>query len=328
MKIGICCNLKTAKVPVPGDDSEEEFDSPVTLNAISDVLKSLGHDCFPLPESRELPALILEKKPDFVFNFAEGRGTSRSREARVPALLEILGIPYSGSDPFTLSIALDKDVAKKVVESAGVPVPKGWVYRGEDAIFAALADATFPLIIKPAWEGSSKGILDAAVVETIVDLRALTKKVFQKYLQPVLIEEFLPGREFTVGVVGNKQDAWVIGAMEVHSKSNEKHFVYSLEVKRNYEERVEYSIPPRMEKVELDQLYEAALKAYHALGCRDLGRLDFRMDSNQQPRFLEANPLPGLNPINSDLVFINRGMGATYETLIKNIFAAALQRGD
>jgi len=327
MKIGICCNLKSNKASRPDDDSEEEFDSPITLESISKVLNQLGHECFPLPESASLPALLLEKKPDFVFNFAEGRGTSRSRESRVPALLEIMGIPYSGSDPFTLCITLDKDVAKSVVSSAGIPTPKGWTYRGDDKLFEIIKkNDSFPFIAKPAWEGSSKGIPDASVAESLPELIKITNQVYLKYQQPVLIEEFLTGREFTIGIVGNGSEAKVIGAMEVEPITNEKHFVYSIDVKRNYESRVKYHIPPRLNEHELRELYQYALQAYKALDCKDLARLDFRMNAKNVPYFLEANPLPGLNPLNSDMVFINRGMGQSYESLIEKIFNAAISR--
>jgi D-alanine-D-alanine ligase len=328
MKIGIVCNLKSSggggNVP---DDFEEEFDSPETMHAIGDVLKQKDHQVFYFAESSDLPGNIIGNRPDFVFNFAEGRGTSRAREARVPALLEILGIPYSGSDPFTLCIGLDKDVAKKVVADAGVLVPRGVMFTPEAFDIKSFAiDFPYPVVVKPAWEGSSKGIRDSAVAKSFDQLRSLLIEALTGYSQPVLVEEYLPGTEITVGLIGNGEDLKVLGAMEILPKIKSEFFIYSLDVKRNYKTRVDYNVPPKVPRKVMDELFESAIKAFKALGCRDFARIDFRLNANDKPVFMEVNPLPGLNPVTSDLGLIAKGMNWTYEKLILAIFDAARKR--
>lgn len=326
MKIGIICNLKSDIVYNASDDFEEEFDSPETMHAIGEVLSGQGNQIIYFAESPDLPSLLVKNRPDFVFNFAEGRGTSRAREARVPALLEILGIPYTGSDPFTLCIGLDKDVAKKMVSAVGVLVPKGILVNPGNNIDLLEVNLDFPVVVKPAWEGSSKGIRDSAVAKSTLQLRAVLKDVLSSYAQPVLVEEYLPGAEITVGLTGNANELEIIGAMEIVPKVQDEFFIYSLEVKRNYRSRVDYRVPPKVSKEVESSLHDSAIKAFNALGCRDFARIDFRMNANNQPVFMEANPLPGLNPITSDLVLISRGSGWTYQKLILAIFDSAFKR--
>src|SRR3954463_6970143 len=164
MRIGITYDLKAdgaaASPPSPAapDDLQEEFDSPATVEAIAAVLRGLGHDVTLLGDGRELLQRLLTDPPDFVFNFAEGQGVSRSREARVPAVLEMLGIPHTGSDPLTMAVTLDKDCAKRLVQTAGVTVPGGTVLLPDEDVTAAAGKVVFPAIVKPSWEGSSKGI--------------------------------------------------------------------------------------------------------------------------------------------------------------------------
>src|SRR5213078_934841 len=163
MRIGITYDLKADGPVRPDlpDDFQEEFDSPDTVEAIASVLGGLGHRVERLGDGRELLERLLADPPDFVFNIAEGQGVGRSREARVPAVLEMLGIPYSGSDPLTLAVTLDKDCAKRLVQSAGLAVPRGvLVHSPKSRVQSPIADPglSFPLIVKPAWEGSSKGI--------------------------------------------------------------------------------------------------------------------------------------------------------------------------
>src|SRR5262249_27006114 len=184
----------------------------------------------------------LADPPDFVFNIAEGRGVGRSREAHVPAVLEMLGIPYTGSDPLTLAATLDKDVAKRLVASARVAVPNGVVLDtlgdgthipppGEvDADYFWLSRLTYPVIVKPAWEGSSKGIRGKCIVENLPELYDAANALYRAYGQPVLAEEYIEGEEWTVGVIGNDEPR-VIGMMRVVPLQAKERFVYSLEVK-------------------------------------------------------------------------------------------------
>ncbi len=329
MKIGITYDLKSDLPDRPDlpDDFQEEFDSPATVEAISQVLRGLGHQVDLLGDGRELLARLLADPPDFVFNIAEGQGVGRCREARVPAVLEMLGVPYTGSDPLTLSATLDKDVARRLVQAAGVDVPWGAVWQPGEAL-DDIATRHYlprsPVIVKPAWEGSSKGIRGKCVVDTPAELIDAIESLRQGYQQPVLVEEFIAGDELTVGVVGNDAPR-VIGVMRVLPQQPEERFVYSLEVKRDWQRRVRYECPAQLPPKRLEAIEQAAITCFRALGCRDVARIDFRVRDGQA-YFLEANPLPGLNPDYSDLVILARGAGWTYEQLIATILQEASAR--
>jgi D-alanine-D-alanine ligase len=336
MRIGVTFDLKSASPVPPGapDDFQEEFDSPVTIEAIARVLRGLGHEVILLGDGREMLERLLVDPPDFVFNFAEGQGIARSREARVPAVLEMLGIPYSGSDPLTLAVTLDKDVAKRLAASASVCVPAGVTVSSFE--FRVSRDTAsrnsklgtqnlrFPVIVKPAWEGSSKGIRQRCLVENPGQLADVVESVRRDHGQPVLVEEFIHGEEVTVGVIGNDPPR-VFGMLHVVPREPTEHFVYSLEVKRDYKRLVRYDVPPQLPADTIAALETAALQCYGALGCRDVSRVDFRIREGI-PYFLEINPLPGLHPDDSDLVYIAKGMGWSYERLIATILDAALKR--
>jgi D-alanine-D-alanine ligase len=332
MKIGITYNLKAAAadgaVP-PGlpDDLEEEFDSPATIEAIAAVLRNLGHDVDLLGDGRELLHKLLGRPPDLVFNFSEGHGVSRSREARVPAVLDMLGIPYTGSDPLTMAATLDKDCARRLVASAGVAVPRGLVVHPDDPewkIDLPFSRLAFPVIVKPAWEGSSKGIRQKCLVKTADDLPELIEWLCGEHRQPALIEEYIQGDELTVGLLGNKTPE-VLGVMRVLPNQATDYFVYSLEIKRDYRRQVRYECPAPLPVSALTAVREAALTVFHTLGCRDVARIDFRLRDGV-PYFLEVNPLPGLNPNDSDLVIMAGLVGWPYPRLIEAILRAALER--
>ena len=336
MHIGIAFTLKP-DTPLPEgspDDLHEEFDSPVTIRAIADVFRSLGHTANELGDGRPLVESLLRNPPDLVFNFAEGTGISRSREARVPAVCEMLQIPYTGSDPLALSVALDKDMTRRLVESLGVTVPKGITlppppeeYDGDFAEFpAVLSEAQLPLpvIAKPTCEGSSKGVRNRCLIRTAAEFGPTVVELWRNYKQPVLVEEFISGDEVTVGIVGNDPPE-PLGIMRMIPKNPNEHFVYSLEVKRNWESNVSYEAPAKLPK-ELSNSIEAdALAVFTGLGCRDLARADFRIRDGV-PYFLEINPLPGLNPDSGDIVFLAYRMGLTYPQLVGMILDAAVKR--
>jgi D-alanine-D-alanine ligase len=329
MRIGITCDVKTDS-PSGGnlpDDYQEEFDSPITVEAIAAVLRNLGHKVEVLGDGRPMLERLLVDPPDFVFNFAEGHGIGRSREARVPAVLEMLNIPYSGSDPLTLAVTLDKDCARRLVRSHGVPVPGGVLCNVEDDVALLLSRAeagTAPWIVKPAWEGSSKGIRGKCVVDTPAEAADAVRRLHTDYDQPVLIEEFISGEELTVGIVGNDPPQ-IVGVMRVLPQQATERFVYSLEVKRDWQRQVKYECPARINAAQLAAVERTALQAYQALGCQDVSRIDFRL-RGETPYFLEVNPLPGLNPETSDLVILGRMAGWPYERLIGAILQAALKR--
>jgi D-alanine-D-alanine ligase len=328
MKIGITYDLKSdaplaAHLP---DDHQEEFDSPVTIEAIASVLRRLGHDVNKLGDGREMLEAVLRDPPDFVFNFAEGQGVGRSREARVPAVLEMLGIPYTGSDPLTLAATLDKDCAKRLVQSAGVAVPRGQtVHPGDDlGPFRKRGKLPYTAIVKPAWEGSSKGIRGKCVVDTGRELADAVDALRQAHRQPILVEEYVQGEELTVGLLGN-DDPTTVGILRVLPVEATERFVYSLEVKRDFRRLVRYESPPRLPAAQTAAVERAARTAFKVLGCRDVSRVDFRLRDGV-PYFLEVNPLPGLNPESSDLVILATMNGWTYDTLIAGILQAARDR--
>lgn len=328
MKIGITFDLKS-DAPIGADlpdDFQEEFDSPVTIESIAGVLRGLGHEVQLLGNGREMLKRLLHQPPDFVFNFAEGHGVGRCREARVPAVLEMLGIPYTGSDALTLAATLDKDCARKLIQATDVKVPQGRVWGPDDPLddILSLRSLPYTAIVKPAWEGSSKGIRGKCVVDTPHELAAAIERHRRAYRQPVLAEEYIKGAELTVGILGNTPPR-IIGVMEVLPRTPEERFVYSLEVKRDFRARVRYECPAALPPACFAAVENAALVVYRELGCRDVARVDFRLREGI-PYFLEVNPLPGLNPESSDLVILARLAGWSYEQLIGGILDAALER--
>lgn len=336
MHIGIAFDLKPDSPPPEGspDDLHEEFDSPITVTAIGDVFRALGHTVSELGDGKPLLQALLKQPPDLVFNFAEGIGVSRSRESRVPAVCEMLEIPYTGSDPFTLAVALDKDMTRRVVSSLGVAVPRGvtlpppdHAYDGDFAEFPPILEAAelpLPVIAKPTCEGSSKGVRNCCLIRSPEEFGPTVVRLWRDYGQPVLVEEFIAGDEVTVGVIGNDPPE-PLGVMRILPKTATEHFVYSLEVKRNWNALVSYEAPARLPHAVNCAVEADALAVFAGLGCRDLARADFRVRDGV-PYFLEINPLPGLNPESGDLVFLAYRMGLSYHQLIEKILDAAIRR--
>jgi D-alanine-D-alanine ligase len=268
---------------------------------------------------------IRNEKVDIVFNIAEGRGTHRSREAQVPSVLEMLDIPYTGSDPQTLAICLDKSITKKLVAAAGVITPAWVVFNDEQELAAARwEEFSFPVIVKPAYEGSSKGIRFTSLAFNGRQGEEEATRILADYRQPVMVEEFIDGEEITIGVIDNAP-ARVLGIMRVVPRKKPEHFVYSLEVKRDYLNLVDYECPAALARDVLERLEESGLKAFRALGCRDFARIDYRVSRDGTPYFIEINPLPGLGTY-SDLVIMATMLGWTHEGLIRAVFDAALVR--
>ncbi|MBX9789102.1 MAG: ATP-grasp domain-containing protein [Pirellulales bacterium] len=344
MRIGLTFNARSPAKPSCGatklsaaardallacDDSEEEFDSLETISALADTLRSLGHEVELLGEGESLIRRLLDgPRPDLVFNIAEGRGVSRSRESRVPAILETLGIPYTGSDPLSLAVALDKDCAKRLVAQAGVATP-AWVTIDDrwetapDEVMRQLAELPLPLVVKPTYEGSSKGIRNKCLVETPAELRETIAELRGAYQQPILVEEFIDGDELTVGIVGHPPE--VLGIMRVVPTKGTGPFLYSLEIKRDWVDTIRYECPAPVSPRATQRVGQAALAAFRALGCQDVARVDFRL-RDDVPYFLEANPLPGLAPFTSDLVFLARDVGVDHRELLRRILAGAINR--
>jgi D-alanine-D-alanine ligase len=238
--------------------------------------------------------------------------------------LEFLNIPYTGSDPLTLSLTLDKSMAKRVAMSAGIPTPRfKRVNRKEDLKEINLS---YPLFVKLCDEGSSKGVrLDSKVTDAL-SLEEKTRWLLENYGPPVLVEEFVKGPEFTVGVLGNDTPS-VLGVMLIEIKGKPlEEAIYSLEIKREWEEKVIYHCPPPIDPELQKGIGEVALQAYRALDCRDVSRVDIRVGQDGTPYFLEINPLPGLSPVYGDLPIMAKRMGWSYDQLVRTIFHHALKR--
>jgi D-alanine-D-alanine ligase len=260
---------------------------------------------------------------NIVFNIAEGL-QGRNREAHIPALLEFLNIPYTGSDPLTLSLTLDKAMAKRIVMSQNVPTPPfKKIERMEELNHLNLR---YPLFVKLCYEGSSKGVrLDSKILNP-QSLEEKVRELLRTYRSPLLVEEFVKGPEFTVGILGN-EDPFILGVMQIEIKGKPpEESIYSLEIKREWEEKVRYHCPPSIDPNLLQKIEEVALQAYRALECRDVSRVDIRVGEDRTPYFLEINPLPGLSPVYGDLVIMARSMGWDYAQLVKTIFHQALKR--
>ena len=304
-----------------GEEETAEFDSPVTINAIEQALKELGFETDRIGHIRSLARrLVAGDRWDMVFNIAEGlRGFGR--EAQVPAILEAFDIPYTFSDVLVLSMTLHKGMAKRVIRDLGILTPDFAVIETEDQI--AGIRLPFPVFAKPVAEGTGKGITAASKIETRSDLELVCRSLLTVFQQPVLVETFLPGREFTVGIIGTGTDAFATQVMEVVLKPQAEREVYSYFNKENFTSLVEYRL---VADSEAGQAGETALAAWRGLGCRDAGRIDLRSDATGRPNFMEVNPLAGLHPRHSDLPIIFGLMGKTFSQLIDLIMCSALKR--
>lgn len=327
MKIGLTYDSRRDYAALGfSEEDVAEFDSEATLEALTATLKELGHEVERLGNVFALaPRLCAGQSWDLVFNICEGL-FGRNRESQVPALLEAYQIPYAFSDPLTLALTLDKALAKQIIHAAGLRTP----------LFLTAATAEecrtlperwqqgYPVFVKPLCEGTGKGITAEAVVRDPGALARYAERLLTTYQQPVLVEEFLPGREFTVGLVGTGDEARVVGAMEVVLLANADPGVYTYANKEYCEDRVAYR--PLLEPSWLHAAATLALAAYRALGCRDAGRVDLRADANGRLHFLEVNPLAGLHPTHSDLPILSTQAGWTYAQLIGAIVASAARR--
>jgi D-alanine-D-alanine ligase len=299
-----------------------EFDEDVTIEGLEKAIRELGYQPDRIGHIRTLAKRLVDgDRWDLVFNIAEGL-KGRSREAQVPALLEAYDIPCTFSDPLVCAVTLDKAVAKRVLQSSGLRTPGFHVVRQESDIDRV--SLPYPLFAKPIAEGTGKGIDRVSCVKTAGELRKVCTALLARFHQPVLVEEFLPGREFTVAILGTGTEARVLGTMEVVMRANAATTIYSYEMKERCEEFVDYLRPPR------DALTAAvetlSLESYRALEVRDAGRVDVRLDRDGQPSFMEVNPLPGLNPGHSDLPMIARQEGMSFRDLIGAIIGSALKR--
>ena len=316
------------------DDIYAEWDSPDTIAAVERALSGLG-EVIRLEATADFPQRLREARPDIVFNMAEGL-SGQNREAHVPAICEFFGIPYSGSDPFTLSLALHKARTKQMLQFYGIPT-------APFALVDSLAEAKavkkarlleYPIFAKPVQEGSSKGITEKNYIRN-GEMLSVVAELLEVYEQPVLLEEFLPGAEFTCGVIGNGRDAKVLPIVGIRFDALPEGAlpIYGFEAKWVWDRPDNplqmFECPADIDDKLKTAIEQVTLRAYHALGCRDWSRIDVRLDAKGIPNIVEVNPLPGILPNpedNSCLPKAAAAAGLSYDELIQSCLLAAAKR--
>jgi len=323
-KVGLTYDLKTDYKLKEGDpaDAYAEFDHPSTIDVIAEAIESQGFVVKRIGNVNKLLEQVDDLDVDIVFNISEGL-FGRNRESQVPIILEMKGIPFVGADALTLGLTLDKVLAKKIFKAENIPTPKFFEVKN----IQSLTDTDhmkFPLIVKPRFEGSSKGLSESSRVENIDELRTQVEHVLETYKQPALVEEFISGSEFTVGVIGN-DDPVALAVVQVkidgRLQLNNKFYTFS----RITSDRLEYVCPAKIFHELTKKLQELALKVYTTVECRDFGRVDFRVDKDGKPYVLEINPLPSLS---TEDVFplLAKEIDLTYNEIIGKILHLALER--
>ena len=307
-------------------DGDSEFDSPKTIETIVRSLRADGHTVHLVEATSDLPRWFLSHHVDLVFNIAEGLH-GEHREAQVPAILESLGVPFTGSNSITLSIALDKAKTKQILASEGIPTPPWQLFPAPSSPLNPRLE--FPLIIKPNREGSSKGIWRESVVGDEAALRRQVARIYERYRQEVLVEEFIDGMELTAGVIG----AETLPLLEIDFApcQGSGEFFYSWRMKE-FQGNASMGLnptlhcPARLDRPMTARVQEIALQAHHALGCVDFSRTDVRLCSDGTPFVLEVNPLPGLSPLESNFPVMTTAAGMSHEALIQRIVDLAMAR--
>ncbi|MDD5119711.1 MAG: ATP-grasp domain-containing protein [Candidatus Omnitrophica bacterium] len=329
MKVALTYNLKK-KDPLKPADYFSECDSEETINSVVSALKTKGHSVDTIDV--EYPALFSyfrKNTVDMVFNIAEGKH-GRFRESEVPAVLDYLNIPYTGSNTFSLALALNKALTKKILKAENIPTPNFQLFtRGDEVLSAELK---FPLIVKPNCEGSAKGINKANVVSNKEDLFQKVKECIDVYRQEALVEEFIEGKELTVGILENGKTR-VLPILEIDFSSCKKsgEYFYSWKMKEFQGDSElglvpEFYCPARLDEKTEAIVKEAALRTHRAVGCLDISRTDIRLDKFNIPYVLEINPLPGLDPKESNFPIMAYAAGMKYEDLIEAILMSASER--
>ncbi|MBS4012309.1 MAG: ATP-grasp domain-containing protein [Bacteroidetes bacterium] len=322
MKVGLTYDLKSEYLKMGFSEEETaEFDKEDTIEGIESTLEELGYKTERIGNIKQLAVSLVEgKKWDIVFNICEGM-YGIGREAQVPALLDAYNIPYVFSNPLVLSLTLDKAMTKRVIRDFGLATPDfAVVNKPEDSKNVKIP---LPLFAKPLGEGTGKGIDGRSVINTYDQLYNVCNDLLVRFGQAVLVEKFLSGREFTVGIVGTGENAKVVGSMEIILNEDAEKNVYSYTNKSEYEKLVEYK---NVKEDIVKQSENLALAAWKALGCEDGGRIDIRCNDNGLPNFIEVNPLAGLNPIHSDLPILSRLNGISYKELLSMIMDSAIKK--
>ncbi len=347
MRVAVLANLKKNAPTWPGMSSDQwdDLDSEVTINALIAALEAGGHEATLVEGDRSLLGHLEKLRPDICFNICEGH-FGDAREAQVPALLEMLRIPYTASKVLTLALALDKPMTKRVLAYHGLPTPQFQVFERIDEPLDA--NLTFPLFVKPSREGTGMGVSIQSIVRDEAELRQQLRAIFARYHQPALVERFIAGREVTVGVVGNlvapvaRRVPEDEGAARV---SKGLHFfpplevdmtqypaeeggIYSNRLKVDLAHDFHYHCPAPLSQEQVERLEWLTAAVFRVTGCLDVARVDYRLDAANQdePTILEINPLPGLNPGYSDLCVEAEAGGWSYEELINRILMEAAQR--
>lgn len=321
MHVGITYDLRQDYLAMGMSEEETaEFDRTDTIEAIEDSLNALGYRAERIGNVYRLVELLAAgRRWDMVFNIAEGL-YGYGRESQVPALLDAYQIPYTFSGPMVLALTLHKGMAKRVVRDANIPTPNFTIV--EKASDIEKVSLPLPLFVKPIAEGSSKGVDEQSLVMRYPDLWPVCLRLLETFKQPVLVEEYLSGREFTVGILGTGRDARSIGVVEV-SITTDSEDIYSFESKERYETMVAYNLSTDEKAKQAEQM---ALEVWRIFGCRDAGRVDIRTDGMGDVHFLEVNPLAGLNPKRSDICIIAAKSGLTFREMIDEIMVSAIDR--
>ena len=329
MRVALTYNLKKKDETKPADYFSE-CDSEETIKAIVSALENKGHVVEAIDvEYPHLFSYFRKTSVDMVFNIAEGR-TGRFRESEVPAILDYLNIPYTGSSTFSLAVALNKALTKKILKAESIPTPAFQVFvKGSEGLDSNLK---FPLIVKPNCEGSAKGISISNVVYTKEELFKKIKETIDSYRQEVLVEEFIEGKELTVGILENGKTT-ILPILEIDFSTcrDSGEYFYSWRMKEYQGNRElglvpTFHCPARLDKHTEAKVKEIALKTHHAVGCFDISRTDIRLSHDGIPYVLEINPLPGLNPQESNFPVMAYAAGIKYEDLIEAILMSAYKR--
>jgi len=322
MKVGITYDLRTDYLAMGYSETETaEFDKADTIEGIEAAIRSFGHETDRIGHLRNLMGrLVAGESWDLVFNIAEGL-YGFGREAQVPALLDAWRINYTFSDPLVLSLSLHKGMTKRVLRDLGLRTPDFVVVESDEDI--AGVHLPFPLFAKPVAEGTGKGVSALSKINDAAQLDRACRQLLRDHHQPVLVEEYLSGREFTVGIVGTGKRARALGTMEIVLRSNAEDGGYSYENKDKYEDRVDYVLVDDSMAKEAEEL---AVAAWRGLGCRDAGRIDLRADAQGKVSLIELNPLAGLNPTHSDLPILCRKLGIPFNQLVGWILEEAMLR--
>lgn len=325
MKIGLTYDLRDEYLAAGYDEeATAEFDRGDTIDSIENAIRSLGHETDRIGHVRQLVTrLAAGDRWDLVFNICEGLH-GIAREAQVPALLEAYEIPCTFADPVVMAVCLHKGLTKTLVEKAGLPTARFAVVEQISDIDDI--ELPYPLFAKPIAEGTGKGVSPASCISSPDELREVCTALLKKFRQPVLVETYLCGREFTVGILGTGEEARVLGTLEIVLLSDAEPGAYSYVNKERCEELVRYDLVTSSNDSEVAEAERIALASWRALKGRDGGRIDLRSDGNGQPSFIEANPLAGLHPEHSDLPMIATRTGMVYQKLIEAIINSAAQR--